>query len=74
MVDANSPDIGEIVIARIMAEKLHRCLAKLPIAEQELLKSLYFEGMSERKLAKQIGMHYMTIHDRKVRALKKLKK
>ena len=74
LVDETSPSVDEIVIANILAEKLHRCLKRLPRADQELINALYFKGWSERKVARHTGMHYMTIHDRKVRALKKLKK
>lgn len=74
LVDESSPSVEEIAIAHILADKLHRCLAQLPAAEQELLNALYFKGWSERMLAQQTGIHYMTIHDRKMRALKKLKK
>lgn len=74
LVDDSSPSVEEIAIVHVLAEKLHHCLAQLPAADQELLNALYFKGWSERKFAKHTGTHYMTIHDRKIRALKNLKK
>lgn len=74
LVDEVSPGVEETVVSHILVEKLHRCLAQLPRAEQNLLSALYLQGWSERKLAECTGTPYMTIHDRKIRALKKLRK
>ena len=73
------PDIGtayveDMVIAKLMSEKLHRCISLLPKGEQELIQAIYFDQVSERKLSEKIGIHYMTLHDRKIRILKKLRK
>ena len=39
-----------------------------------LLYALYFEELSERQLADKLGIHYMTVHNRKARLLRVLKK
>lgn len=54
--------------------RLRACLAQLTSYEGRLIRALYFEGLSERELAKQTKTHYMTIHCRKVKILGKLKK
>lgn len=74
IVDDASPSVEETVLTKVMVEKLYRCLSQLPEAEQKLINAIFFDGWSEREFAKQTGTHYMTIHDRKVRALKRLKK
>lgn len=74
LADEETPTVEEIVMLRILTEKLHHCLAQLPEQDQKLLHAIFFEGLSERELAKQAGIHYMTIHDRKTRAIKKLRK
>lgn len=65
--------VEDIALERVMVDKLHACLALLETEERELIKALYFKGYSERKWAEITGLHYMTIHDRKVRALAKCK-
>lgn len=74
LVDEQSPAVEEVAILHILVEKLHRCLVQLPKSDQKLLRAIYFAGLSERQVAKNTGVHYMTIHDRKIRALRKLRK
>lgn len=74
LVDEESPGVEDAVIARIMSEKLHRYLALLPDRERSLLEKIYFEEMSERQVAQTLGIPCMTVHNRKVRALRKLRK
>ena len=40
---------------------------------KELILAIYFDGLTERQLASQTGLHYMTVHSRKIRILQKLK-
>lgn len=54
--------------------RLRLCLALLSDCESRLIQALYFEGLSERELAKRTKTHHMTIHSRKVKILSKLKK
>ena len=44
------------------------------IQVMELLQAIYYQGMTERQFAKKKSIHYMTIHNRKVSILHKLKK
>ena len=72
--DPNTDPVEEMVVASVMKEKLHHCLYILPQQERSMIYALYFEGLSERQLSDRMGIHFMTIHARKVRALQKLKK
>lgn len=72
--DLEAPSVEDMVVDKLLREKLHRCLAQLPKAEQKLLHALYFDGLSERQVADGLGIHYMTLHSRKVAILRKLKK
>ena len=74
LVDADSPSVEDAAIAKVMAEKLHRCLALLPEDDRTLLERIYFSGQSEYEVAQFLGMPRMTVHNRKVKALCKLKK
>jgi len=42
--------------------------------EQELITELYFMDKSEHQLSKETGIPRMTLHDRKVKILSKIKK
>lgn len=72
--DLISPRVEDIVVDRLIAEELHRCLAQLPKEEQELIFSLFFQNKSEHQLAAETGIPRMTIHNRKKRILARLKK
>lgn len=74
LIDRTAPSIEEIVVSRLLYEKLHQCLELLPKGERKLIQALYFEGISERQLSKRIKIPHMTIHDRKAKALEKLRK
>ncbi len=53
---------------------LRAALMKLEPADAELIRTLFYRGLSERQLSRETGVPYMTIHNRKVRVLKILKK
>lgn len=71
---AEGESVEDAAVKSIMIEKMRTCLKLLTPAEQELITELYFKGKSERQLSKETHIPYMTIHDRKVRILNKLKK
>lgn len=72
--DSNSPSVEDEVVNKLLREKLHHCLEQLSKPEQIMLHALYFQGMSERQVADKLGLHHMTLHCRKVSALRKLRK
>lgn len=72
--DMSAAAVEDMVIAKLMSERLHRCINLLPKGEQELIQEIYFNQLSERKLSKKTGIHYMTLHDRKIRIIRKLRK
>ncbi len=72
--DRNAISVEDIAIANIMRDKLHRCLALLPEGERKLLEKIYFSGMTERQAAQSLAIPQRTLHDRKVKALCKLRK
>ena len=71
--DFMQDSVEDISLSLIMCTELHKCIALLPKAEQEIITGIYFQGYTERQLAK-IGVPHMTVHCRKVRAMTKLKK
>ena len=53
--------------------RLHSAIKLLEQSERELILAIYFEGLTERQLARRADLHHMTIHSRKIRILQKLK-
>lgn len=72
--DCDAASVEDEAIALVLHDQLHRALELLPPAERKLIYAIYFEGLSERQLSKRSGIHYMTIHNRKVKILTKLGK
>jgi RNA polymerase sigma factor (sigma-70 family) len=70
----DTESVEDIVVKTIMIEKMLDCLKQLSPEELEVITELFFHGKSERQLSEQTGVHYMTIHDRKIRILRKLRK
>ena len=74
IVDQNLLDTEEQIELKLQIERLRECLEVLTDAEWELIQALFYENLSERELSKKMNCHHMTIHNQKVRILKKLKK
>jgi DNA-directed RNA polymerase specialized sigma24 family protein len=62
------------IITKEMIAKILDCLNLLDSHERQLIEDLFYSGKSERILSAETGIPPMTIHDRKCRILKKLKK
>jgi RNA polymerase sigma factor (sigma-70 family) len=73
VIDPNA-DIEKTVETEIMIEQLKKCLTLLTNDEYNLIYALFYKGLSERELSKSTGIPPMTLHDRKVNILLKLKK
>lgn len=72
--DLDSPHVEDVVVDKLITEKLHKCLAQLTDAEQELIFTLFFQNKSEHQMAAETEIPRMTIHNRKKRILVRLKK
>lgn len=67
-------DISEVVVNKLMAEKLRECLSVLEDDERELITCIYYKGMTERELRDRFQITHTGIHKRKHRILAKLRK
>ena len=65
-------DVEAMVIKKTMLEELRKCLRLLPDDEIGLIRSIYFEGMTEREYAKITGMSKSSIHRKIAGILAKL--
>ena len=75
--DKNAVDeksIEEVVEQAMLIGKLHEALEMLDEDEIEIVKLYYFDNETERTVAEKLGVHYMTLHNRKMKILEKLKK
>lgn len=64
----------DAIIKNMMIAKLRRCMEMLDKSERTLIVELYLRSKSERQLSAETGIPYMTIHDRKIKTLSKIKK
>ncbi|MEI6132409.1 MAG: sigma-70 family RNA polymerase sigma factor [Bacillota bacterium] len=55
-------------------EKLINCISQLLPKQQELLKKVYFDGISASEIARQEGVNKSSVHKRLQRIIEQLKK
>ena len=67
-------DVAETVIHAVMVDRLKAALPLLSDSEQELIKALFFDGLSEREAAERNGVSQSAINRRKGKILAKLRK
>lgn len=53
--DLASPRVEDLVVDKLIAEKLHGRINQLASAEQELIHALFFRGISERQYTEMTG-------------------
>ena len=73
MPDLISPSPEQQLITQEIRDALHRAVDALPKAERELIKAIYFEGMTEDDYAKVSGMSQTGVSYRRRKILSKLK-
>ena len=73
LIDTAEP-VDEQAIRKVMTDKLTCCLSLLSVDEQELIRKLFYEGMTEREYAAEKGIYHNAVHKQKMRILEKLKK
>lgn len=73
MPDLIVPSLEHQIISRENHDTLHQAVDALPKAERELIKAIYFEGMTEKEYAKASGMSQTGISYRRRKILSKLK-
>ena len=66
--------VEDSTIAAILKDRLYRSLEQLTAPEQELIRALYFEGLTERQFSVRTGVPQRTVNDRRRRALAHLRK
>ena len=69
-----SKSIDEYVSDKLLLEEMRRCFGQLSEDDRALLYALFFDGKSERELAKELNIPRMTLNYRKSKAIEKIKK
>ncbi len=72
--DSSMPSLEEVAEETLLRERLHHCLGQLPEEERRLVESLYFEGLTERQCAKNLGISQKAVNKRRHKILAQLKK
>jgi len=57
----------------LLNEKVLRCIDSLPLAQQSIIKGVYYQELTQEQLAKQLGIPLGTVKSRLRLALSKLK-
>lgn len=72
--DLTAESVEDEALLRVLSERLHYCLSHLPVSDQKLIQAIYFEDLSEREYARQVGLSQKGVNKRKHKILKKLRK
>ena len=67
-------DLSENYIKELENEKLREAIKSLEPQQQWLVYQIYFEGRTQKEIAKELGIDKTSLTKRKERILKKLKK
>lgn len=75
MMNAPEADsLEDLVMAKELKSKLHRCIEILPKSERELIQAIYFDGMSDTEYSKRIKKTQQTVSYRRKKVLSKIKR
>lgn len=67
-------NVENTALREIMIESVRMMVASLSSSDHDLIHALFYEDMTEREYAEKMGIPSMTVHDRKIRILRQMKK
>lgn len=75
LYDTNNSRINEVELVerKMLLENLLKCIRSMRLDEQELIRQIYFKGLTEREYALQKGVCHSAVHRQKKRVLKKMR-
>ena len=68
-----SPPVDDCVVDKLCLEELLQCFGQLSKDDRTLLYALFFDGKSERKLARELNISQPAVHKRLQKVLVKLR-
>lgn len=72
--DTQSQSVEDLVVDKLMIEKLHSCINLLEPNEKDFIVALYFLNKTQEALAEEMGINQSNISRRTNKILEKLKK
>lgn len=72
--DTDSDSLEDVVVSKIMREKLRSAIKQLHHTERELIYALFYEGKTERQVSCSLGIPQKALNDKKRLILCKLLK
>jgi len=73
MPDLVTPSLEQQIVTREIYDALHRAVDALPRADRELIKAIFFEGLTEQQYALDSGTSQQGVSYRLRKILSKLK-
>ena len=73
MPDLVVPSLEEEIITREICDAIHRAVDALPKGERELIKAIFFQGLTEQQYATSSGLTQQGVSYRLKKILSKLK-
>jgi len=73
LVDENQPSLEEMMIKEEESRILHENIRKLTEEEQFIIRSIYFDGMKQKDVAKELGVTKGALRQRLANILRKMR-
>ena len=73
VVDVTAPTLEEIVEVRELRDRVRHAVELLPKAESELIRAIYYEGLTERDVAEREGISQNKVFKQRQKALARLR-
>ena len=73
VVDVTAPTLEEIVEVHELRDRVRHAVELLPKAEREMIRSIYYEELTERTTAEREGVSQNKVFKQRQRALAKLR-
>ena len=73
IADMSTPSMEDLAIAQELHDRLHHAVEALRKADRELIRAIYFDGLTEKDYAKEAGMSQTGVSYRRRKILSKLK-
>lgn len=71
--DPEIESVEALALTQELLHQLHKCIDMLPRTERELIRAIYFEGLSDRKYAERIHKSQVGVSKKHKKILAKMK-
>lgn len=74
LMEPKGKSLEDIVIISVLSEQLRSCIAQLSEREQTIIQGIFYEELSQRKVAEQIGASQRSVSYQQTKIIEKLRK